>query len=176
VFLASPGSPASKLLAGMALFEEKGCPSCHSIQGKGMKLAPDLYRVGAKRDAEWLAKLLKEPGSVFTSPGMVKYALAPEDLEALVAYLRSLDLTRGARPIPRALVTGGAAVYRHGCLGCHKAGGEGKPDGTALEAARRRGDARRLADYLRLSGEHPTIPSPLAEEEVGPVAVYIQGL
>jgi ubiquinol-cytochrome c reductase cytochrome b subunit len=177
VFLAPPGPLRPSLLAGMVLYEEKGCASCHSILGQGMKLAPDLYRVGARRDAEWLSTLLRDPASVVPSPSMVRYALAPEDLRALVAYLTALDLTKGARQVPRAVVAGGRAIHRGGCLDCHRAGGEGQAGGRPLEQASRKADAEGLAGYLRPGGPgHPPIPSPLAEEEVASVVAYLRSL
>lgn len=175
VYLTSPGFPSPKLLAGVALFEEKGCPSCHSIQGKGMKLAPDLYRVGARRDAEWLTKLLTDPRSVFASPSMVKYSLPPEDLGALVFYLSSLDLTRGVHRIPQTVVAGGAAVYRHGCLGCHRIGREGKVGGVALGPPRAK-DGAGLAGYLSGESGHPRLSAPVTAEEASVIATYLQRL
>lgn len=174
VYLAPPGPLSPKLLAGVAAFEEKGCASCHSIQGKGMKLAPDLYRAGARRDPEWLTKLLTDPKSVFPSPGMVKYSLPPEELQALVHYLASLDLTRGARRIPRTIVAGGAAVYRRGCLGCHEIGGEGKRGGVALGPASGKDGAwlgARVSD-----GTHPQLRAPLTPEDASAIASYLQSL
>jgi ubiquinol-cytochrome c reductase cytochrome b subunit len=80
-----------KELAGMALFEKNVCSSCHSITGIGMKNAPDLWKVGTKRDKEYLIKLLKDPDSVLGKGKMVKYYMDDIDLEALADYLRSLD-------------------------------------------------------------------------------------
>ncbi len=176
IFLAPSGPLTPKLLAGMALFEEKGCQSCHSIRGKGMKLAPDLYRVGAKRDAEWLTRLLTDPKSVLASPSMVKYTLAPEELQALVSYLGNLDLAKGLREVPRAVVAGGASVYRNGCLSCHRIDGEGKEGGVALAQVGRRRDDRWLAGYLRPDGGHPPMPSPLDEGDVLSVVAYLRAL
>jgi ubiquinol-cytochrome c reductase cytochrome b subunit len=176
VFLSPAGSLSPKMLAGIALFDEKGCQSCHSIQGIGMKLAPDLYRVGAKRDAEWLSRLLTDPKSVFPSPGMVKYTLVPEDLDALVGYLAHLDPSRDLQSLPRATVVGGAAIYRHGCLACHLAGGEGKKLGVALEEIKRKRDEKWLARYLEESRGHLPLPFPLTSQEVPAVVTYIQSL
>ncbi len=174
IFLAPPGPLMPRLLAGMALFEEKGCQSCHSIRGKGMKLAPDLYRVGAKRDVEWLTKLLTDPKSVLASPSMVKYTLTPEELQALVSYLRSLDLTQGLREVPRAVVAGGATVYRNGCLGCHRIEGEGKEGGVPLAQVGRKRDETWLAGFLRRDGGHPPVPFPVAEEELPSLVEYLR--
>lgn len=54
-----PGDQA----AGKLLYEEKGaCKLCHIVNGDGGSLGPDLSRVGGKRSAEFLRKMLLEPG------------------------------------------------------------------------------------------------------------------
>lgn len=176
VFQTVPGSLSPKLLAGMAIYAEKGCASCHSILGKGMKLAPDLYRVGTRRDREWLAKLLKDPKSVFSSPSMVAYPLAPDDLEALVAYLTALDLTRGVQEVPGPIVAGGSAVYRHGCLDCHRIGQEGKEGGIVLDGKGRHTDETWLLDLLRVGGTHPPLAVHPSPDELSSVALFLQSL
>jgi cytochrome c oxidase cbb3-type subunit III len=57
----SDGSGVSK---GQALFEGKGnCASCHRVNGKGPRLAPDLSDVGVTRPAEFLKKTLLDPSA-----------------------------------------------------------------------------------------------------------------
>jgi len=52
------GDPAR----GQALFEGKGnCASCHRVNGKGPRVAPDLSEVGATRTADLLEKTLLDP-------------------------------------------------------------------------------------------------------------------
>lgn len=176
VFQAPPGPLSPKLMAGMAIFTEKGCPSCHSILGKGMKLAPDLYRVGARREREWLAKLLKDPKSVFSSPSMVPYRLTSEDLEALVAYLKSLDLTKGVQEIPRPIVSGGSAMYRRGCLGCHRIGGKGKEGTIPLDGIGRERDKEWLVDFLQVGGGHPPLANRPSPDELPSIAFFLRNL
>lgn len=176
VFQTVPGSLSPKLLAGTAIYAEKGCASCHSILGKGMKLAPDLYRVGTRRDREWLAKLLKDPKSVFSSPSMVAYRLAPEDLEALVAYLEALDLTRGVQEVSGPIVAGGSAVYRHECLECHRIGEEGKEGGIPLEQVGKTRSLTWLETDLGPEGDHPSLAAPLTGEELSAIIAYLNHL
>lgn len=82
------------LLAGMAIYNEKGCPACHSILGRGEKEGPDLWQVGRRRKGEWLSRLLQDPRSLIPDSKMLKYRLPSEDIQALVGYLLSLDFTR----------------------------------------------------------------------------------
>ena len=47
---------------GQALFEGKGnCASCHRVNGKGPRVAPDLSDVGATRTADLLERTLLDP-------------------------------------------------------------------------------------------------------------------
>jgi quinol-cytochrome oxidoreductase complex cytochrome b subunit len=83
-----------KQLAGLALFEKNVCYCCHSVEGVGMKNAPDLWKVGTKRDPEFLRNLLTDPDKTLGKKGkMVKYHLEDADREALVSYLGSVDFT-----------------------------------------------------------------------------------
>lgn len=50
---------------GQALFEGKGqCVSCHRVNGKGSRVAPDLSDIGAVRTAPVLQKHLADPSSM----------------------------------------------------------------------------------------------------------------
>ena len=111
----APDRPlAVKELAGMALFEKNVCYCCHSIEGIGMKNAPDLWKVGTKRDVEFLRNLLKDPDKTLGKKGkMVKYHLDDADREALVSYLRSIDFTHyKATRIEPALFRSAHILYR----------------------------------------------------------------
>jgi ubiquinol-cytochrome c reductase cytochrome b subunit len=89
-----------KELAGMALFERNVCYCCHSIEGVGMKHAPDLWKVSSKRDANYIRDLLKDPDKTIGKKGqMVKYHLDTDDTDALVKYLGSIDFMRYKRRI-----------------------------------------------------------------------------
>ncbi len=49
---------------GQTVFEEKGnCTSCHRVNGKGSRLAPDLSDIGAIRSSDALRKSLVDPSA-----------------------------------------------------------------------------------------------------------------
>lgn len=64
------------------------------MNGKGVKLAPDLGSIGNKRDAAWLAKFLPNPTPLDPkNPSAVKMLpvkLRGQDLDDLIAYLLTL--------------------------------------------------------------------------------------
>ncbi|HEX6616289.1 MAG TPA: c-type cytochrome, partial [Gemmatimonadales bacterium] len=77
------GGPAAD---GAALFHQKGCEFCHMIDGYGGKRGPELSDVGNRMDADEIAARITNGG-----PNMPAYArtLTPEQVDALVAFLRS---------------------------------------------------------------------------------------
>jgi cytochrome c oxidase cbb3-type subunit 3 len=58
----SPKVMVGNAVAGRALYEGKGtCSSCHRVDGKGSRVAPDLSEVGATRGADFLWRKLQDP-------------------------------------------------------------------------------------------------------------------
>ena len=80
-----------ELARGREVYEAQGCSACHVLKGTGTAAGPDLTRVGAKRDAEWLKRFVKDPTAVKPDAAMPPYADLPaEELDALARYLASL--------------------------------------------------------------------------------------
>lgn len=87
---------------GRDLFFTHGCGGCHAIRGTPAagKIGPDLTRVGARRtigagllptDAAAMARFVRDGQTIKPGNLMPPYRLfAPEDLDALSAYLASL--------------------------------------------------------------------------------------
>jgi precorrin-6B methylase 2 len=71
-------------IAGKTLFEGSGgCLACHSVEGRGQKAARDLSWIGLLRTPDSLRQALLKPGSHSSK-------LTAEDIDRLVAYLRTL--------------------------------------------------------------------------------------
>jgi mono/diheme cytochrome c family protein len=80
-----------ELQAGRQVYASQGCAACHKIGSEGGAAGPDLSRIGAARDAEWLRRFIRDPSSVVPGSVMPPYAaLSEEDLDALARYLESL--------------------------------------------------------------------------------------
>jgi len=105
-----------KELAGMALFEKNVCYCCHSIKGVGMKHAPDLWRIGAKRDAKYIRELLKDPDkTIGKEDKMVKYHIDSDDIDALVSYLGSINFMRyEKKTVKPAVFRSAYIIYKEG--------------------------------------------------------------
>ncbi len=88
---AEAGTVSPEVLKGISVYQQYGCAACHTISGSGGAAGPDLTEVGRRRDAEWLESFIPSPSSVFPGSPMPAYDyLTPEELEALIAYLRTL--------------------------------------------------------------------------------------
>lgn len=79
------------LARGRAVYDAQGCSACHVVKGTGTAAGPDLTRVGARREAGWLKRFVRDPAAVKRDSAMPPYADLPaEDLDALARYLASL--------------------------------------------------------------------------------------
>jgi mono/diheme cytochrome c family protein len=93
VLLAVPAHAqnGSALVAkGRVLFQEQGCYGCHTVGATGTAIAPDLSRIGAKRDEAALTRWLRNPSEQRPSAHMPKIELTEFEAQALAAYLGSL--------------------------------------------------------------------------------------
>ena len=75
---------------GRGLFREQGCYGCHTVAATGTAIAPDLSRIGAKRDEAFLARWLRNPSEQRPTAHMPKIELTGPEAQALAAYLGSL--------------------------------------------------------------------------------------
>lgn len=89
-------SASARAVRGRAIYDAQGCARCHSIAGVGNPRNP-LDGVGVRRDAaqlrQWITadRAITEALSTRTRAAKAEYAaLPPAELDALVAYLRSL--------------------------------------------------------------------------------------
>jgi cytochrome c553 len=75
---------------GQIAFRDQGCYGCHTVGVTGTPIAPDLSRIGAKRDQAYLARWLRDPSAQRPTAHMPKLQLSESEVEALAAYLGSL--------------------------------------------------------------------------------------
>ena len=79
-------SPADR--AGAVVYG-RYCSTCHAIDGEGAKEAPDLSKVGEKRDAKWLREWITDPMAVQFDATMPAFGerLSEEQMNTIVNYL-----------------------------------------------------------------------------------------
>jgi ubiquinol-cytochrome c reductase cytochrome b subunit len=80
-----------ELVKGREIYEAQGCSACHVVEGRGIAAGPDLSRIGAERDKDWLKRFVRNPAGVNPRSLMPPYPQLPEEhMDALVGYLASL--------------------------------------------------------------------------------------
>ena len=84
------GGPQGAPLTGAAIFNQS-CRDCHRINEEGGIVGPDLTKVGARRDREFLDQVLRDPSKKYPGATMPPYAsLPPEQFKLLLDYLTTL--------------------------------------------------------------------------------------
>ncbi|MFZ0888398.1 MAG: c-type cytochrome [Candidatus Binataceae bacterium] len=83
--------PAAVTYDGPALFYGAGCAICHSVGRRGGQVGPALTHIGRKRNARDLKRLLGDPGQVTPDGKMPQLNLSKRQIEALTAYLTTLQ-------------------------------------------------------------------------------------
>jgi cytochrome c len=85
---------------GKEVFAQKGCNGCHKIGG-GKLVGPDLKGVTARRDKQWLAKMIMRPDLMTKEDPVAKdlfktfmtqmpnQGVPESDLPALMSYLKA---------------------------------------------------------------------------------------
>lgn len=75
---------------GRMVFRDQGCYGCHTAEGMGTPIGPDLSRIGAKHNETYLTRWLRDPSAQRPSAHMPKLQLTETEVQALAAYLGSL--------------------------------------------------------------------------------------
>ena len=123
-------TPFARTKAETLLRQQLPCLGCHTLDGSGGKLAPDLGTVRTRRDAAYIARIVMDPQG--TAPGsiMPRTPMPPQWRSLIIRYLGG-DSTALGTSSTKADAGGvdstGATVYARFCTGCH--GQEGGGDG-----------------------------------------------
>jgi ubiquinol-cytochrome c reductase cytochrome b subunit len=80
-------------LRGAEVFAEKNCAYCHQVAGRGgRRQGPDMTVVAERgRSRDWIQRFVYNARLYRSGTAMPRYEIPLEDLEALSAYLLSLD-------------------------------------------------------------------------------------
>lgn len=132
-------------IAGSRVFGSKGCSNCHSINGVGGKIGPDLGRIRANRSfndlaaAMWnhlptMAARMKERRQPFPY-------LDSTETGDLIAFLFTQNYFEGAGD----LNSGKKLFERKRCIQCHQIGGVGGVLGPSLDSVGQSGSPMNVA-------------------------------
>lgn len=119
-----PGGEAGRLM------DDLRCLSCHTINGNGGDMAPDLTREGSAVQRAWLEDFLRNPNTL--RPALIrrmpKFNLSQGEIKTLSDYIESAYQGAGLDShtidqhalTPAAAATGKQLFYsKYGCNSCH---------------------------------------------------------
>ena len=87
---AKPAEVEVSVESSKQVFASKHCNACHTINGVGAKIAPDLSVYGLQRTKEWMIQHHINPRSLVGGSVMPDFKYSKTELEALAMYLESL--------------------------------------------------------------------------------------
>jgi ubiquinol-cytochrome c reductase cytochrome b subunit len=93
-----PAGPLSSAeIRGAQIFAQKNCAYCHQVFGReGRREGPDMSVVkDRKRSPDWIRRYILNARLYQPGTSMPRYEIPLEDLEAMSAYLLSLDIKKG---------------------------------------------------------------------------------
>lgn len=177
--ISTPPRPAVQenplITAGIRVYRERNCSYCHSINGAGGAVGPDLSNVGANIQEDRLIAYLQNPSSVVMQSLHPKLLFTSDELHALVAYLLSLGAAVPYSPEAPKLV-------EQRCLACHAINGVGGRVGPDLSNVGSFNTLPFLANYVtdpRSVNPSATMPASrgvLTPAQISDIAAYLYSL
>lgn len=171
------GTPTTdEIQRGRRVFIDKGCASCHVIQGIPVQreLGPDLSAIGARDVSQlsfgeskiprnliaYLQAKVTDPLSVNSAARMPVYHLPPEDLDALTTALLSMTGPPTSAGLQKLVVSQkqgefhpagefGRVYERYKCYVCHQFNGFGGTLAPDLSYEGSRAQRQWLIDFLK---------------------------
>jgi mono/diheme cytochrome c family protein len=171
-----PAATTEEIQKGRETFLEKGCASCHHIEGVPAQkdFGPDLSALGAKNVSQlefsgskiprtllaYIQAKITNPSSVNPAARMPQYHLTPEDLDALTTALLAMTGPPASPGLRRLVVQRQEAVFhpagdfgkvyeRYKCYVCHKFNGYGGDLAPDLSYEGSRARHAWLVDFLK---------------------------
>lgn len=131
----APLSPFLRQKTEALLREQLACLGCHSLNGDGGAVGPDLTTVRQRRSADYVAAMILDPERMVPGTAMPRPMLAPGTLSLVTRYFAATATQAAAAggsdtgPATAARGTGAdrsaPALYARYCAACHGAGGRG---------------------------------------------------
>jgi mono/diheme cytochrome c family protein len=76
---------------GETLVKQKACLGCHTVRDAGGQVGPTLNGVVGRRGPDYVRKKLSDPTFDNQTSMMPNFGLSPEEIEAILAFLATLD-------------------------------------------------------------------------------------
>jgi ubiquinol-cytochrome c reductase cytochrome c subunit len=187
--LGSPQAGSNLIAEGQKIFDSQPCLGCHTVDGRGGSVGPNLTDEGAKgRSLAWLKAQISDPQSHDPNTVMPAFkSLNSHQMDALAAYLDSLKGKPTQAPSAPAAEPGaggdlplGGELFRLNCAPCHQmtARGGGLVGTRANAPSLAETDPAAIPAFIR-SGPGP-MPAfneyVFSGKEVASLVLYIEAL
>ncbi|HAB19673.1 MAG TPA: c-type cytochrome [Verrucomicrobiota bacterium] len=173
---------------GRDLVAELRCTKCHAAPGTMPELAmdaPTFNGIGARRQADWMARWIADPAALRPGTPMPKMFTGPEapaEASAVAAYLATLKGESKFEPTTGDSAAGKALFEKLHCVACHVSpeGGDVKPHQISQKQVKAKFTPGALAAFLKKPEEHfAWIRMPnfkLSSEEAANLAAYLDSV
>ncbi len=162
-------------LEGQKIYRDINCSYCHSINGVGGAVGPDLSNIASQLTKQQLTNYLQNPDLMVPNTLHPKLQFTPDELTEIVAYLETLG--------PPVVYTAQAPVlFSQNCAECHTIHGVGGKVGPDLSQE----GSHRTIDFLESFITDPrsvvqgtTMPAfgtVLSPSEINDIAAYLFSL
>lgn len=112
-----------RITEGEQVIKRRACNICHSFNGAGGLVGPDLTQVGIRRSEEWLFKWLSDPPEILPGTDMPKFEWeSDQEIWDIITYLSSLKKPVDSTSIlklPTKEEAGRRLVEAYDCRACH---------------------------------------------------------
>jgi len=114
---------------GKTLFLESRCVTCHTVEGKGGDLAPELSKISSKLYPERIFRIIKNPHKLWSRSQMPIFGFSDENDQNIVKFFveEYIDLDLDEKEAAKEVQLVGKAdtakgqelIEKNGCTGCH---------------------------------------------------------
>jgi len=171
--LVNPPSAEKPLVAeGQHLVHELQCTFCHSINGRGGTVGPDLAMAPHAQDADWLKQHFENPQHQVPGSVMPELNLLPSETEAIIAYIQDItSATQYSAAAPK--------LFQDHCIRCHMIAGRGSNKGPDLSSIGSTRDKNWLYQAIvspqavGLSEDMPVFQDKLQDAQIEDLARYL---
>lgn len=113
-----------RIAEGEKVIQKRACNICHSFNGAGGLVGPDLTQVGVRRTEEWLFNWLSAPPLILPGTDMPKFEWeSDQEIMDVIAYLVSLKKpvdTVAILKSPTKEDAGRQLLEAYDCRACHR--------------------------------------------------------
>jgi ubiquinol-cytochrome c reductase cytochrome b subunit len=169
------GADNPLVIAGQKVYTDINCGYCHSINGVGGAIGPDLSNVASQLTKDQMATYLKNPDLMVAGTLHPKLQFTADELNDLVAYLQTLG--------PPVVYSAQApALFTDNCAKCHTINGVGGTTGPDLSQEGSHRDINFLQSFINdprsvVAGtDMPAFHDVLSSDQIKDIASYLFSL